>query len=118
VPYLHLTEMKLIRAEAAGELNQNISVGEQDLNDLRTRANLGPLNIISGTQLVAATHVERRLEMVFEGDREHQLKRQAIYGNVTEIRGAPWDCNGMMIQFPNSEGTVQGFIFNPEGGCN
>ena len=56
--------------------------------------------------------------MVFEGDRVHQLKRQAVNGDVTEIRDSPWDCAGMVIQFPNSEGTVQGFIFNPEGGCN
>lgn len=117
-PVLHLTEMKLIRAEALGELNTNLSEGETDINDIRARAGLAPLSIVSGSQLTTAAHAERRLEMVFEGDRVHQLKRQAIEGDVTEIRDAPWDCAGLVIQFPNSEGTVQGFIFNPEGGCN
>lgn len=118
VPVLHLTEMKLIRAEAIGELNGNLTEGEADVNDIRARAGLDPISIVSGTQLVNATHAERRLEMVFEGDRVHQLKRRGVEGDVTEIRDAPWDCPGMVIQFPNSEGTVQGFIFNPEGGCN
>ena len=117
-PVLHLTEMKLIRAESLGELNTNLSQGEMDINDIRQRAGLDPITVISGTQLINATHAERRLEMVFEGDRVHQLKRQAVQGDVTEIRDAPWDCPGMVIQFPNSEGTIQGFIFNPEGGCN
>ena len=118
VPVLHLTEMKLIRAESLGELNTNLSQGETDLNDLRTRAGIDLLSIASGSQLVNASHLERRLEMVFEGDRVHQLKRRGVNGHITEIRNSPWDCAGMVIQFPNSEGTVQGFIFNPEGGCN
>ena len=118
VPVLHLTEMKLIRAEALGELNTNLSQGEADINDIRMRAGVAPLSIVSSSQLKDAAHAERRLEMVFEGDRVHQLKRQAVNGDVTEIRDSPWDCAGMVIQFPNSEGTVQGFIFNPEGGCN
>ena len=118
VPVLHLTEMKLIRAEALGELNTNLSQGEADINDIRMRAGVAPLSIVSSSQLTDAAHAERRLEMVFEGDRVHQLKRQAVNGDVTEIRDSPWDCAGMVIQFPNSEGTVQGFIFNPEGGCN
>ncbi len=118
VPVLHLTEMKLIRAECLGELNQNLTQGEQDLNDLRERAGLQDLSILSGTQLVLATHKERQLEMAFEGDRVHQQKRMALQGYITEIRGAPWDCNGLVIQFPNSEGTVTGFNFNLEGGCN
>lgn len=118
VPLLHLTEMHLIRAEALGQLNQNLPMGQDDLNLLRVRAGVDPITIVSGSQLVNATHRERRLELVFEGDRVHQLKRRGILGDIEEIRGAPWDCNGMVIQFPNSEGTVIGFEFNPEGGCN
>jgi len=118
VPVLHLTDMLLIRAECLGELNQNLTQGEQDLNLLRQRAGLADLSIVSGTQLVLATHKERQLEMAFEGDRVHQQKRMALQGYITEIRDVPWDCDGMVIQFPNSEGTVSGFQFNPEGGCN
>jgi len=34
------------------------------------------------------------------------------------IRGAPWDCNGMVVQFPLGEIVVPNFQDNPVGGCN
>jgi hypothetical protein len=57
--------------------------------------------------------------MHLEGDRVTQLKRiGAFHLTSSTIRNAPWNCPGMVLQFPSSAGTVQGFIFNPEGGCN
>jgi tetratricopeptide (TPR) repeat protein len=38
VPIIHLTELKLIRAEALGELGSDLSTAIQDLNDIRLRA--------------------------------------------------------------------------------
>ncbi|RYG19655.1 MAG: hypothetical protein EOO07_06430, partial [Chitinophagaceae bacterium] len=38
VPVLYLTEMKLIRAEAAAETGTNLTVGAQDINDILARA--------------------------------------------------------------------------------
>ncbi|HYC27223.1 MAG TPA: RagB/SusD family nutrient uptake outer membrane protein, partial [Chitinophagaceae bacterium] len=46
LPVLHITEMKLIRAESAAELNQNLAVAIGDINDITNRAyggNLAPL---------------------------------------------------------------------------
>jgi hypothetical protein len=77
------------------------------------------LSALSGQALIDEVRLQRRLEMHLEGDRITQLKRMgAFHSPSTTIRNAPWNCPGMVLQFPASAGTVQGFIFNPEGGCN
>ena len=83
------------------------------INDLRTRANVASLSSLSVSDVMN----ERRLEMACEGDRLFQLKRQGVLGEIQKIRGVDWDCPGMVLQFPNFEGTAQGFIYNEEGGC-
>jgi hypothetical protein len=117
VPVVHLTEMKLIKAECRYEAGDYAAVATV-LNELRLRAGVPDYTNLAQQTAYTAVHNERRLEMCFEGDRTFQLKRQAVLGRVTTIRNAPWNCNGMALQFPNSEGTGGGFIFNPEGGCN
>ena len=47
-----------------------------------------------------------------------QLKRRGARGENINVRNAPWNCNGMAIQCPQSEGTGVSFVFNPQGGCN
>jgi hypothetical protein len=47
-----------------------------------------------------------------------QLKRRGAKGENIIIRGAPWNCPGMALQFPNGEFTSALFTGNPEGGCN
>lgn len=117
VPVIHYTEMKLIKAECLFEAGDQVGA-LAEINDLRARAGAELLSGISGAELFNAIHYERRLEMCFEGDRVFQLKRLGVRGLIQTIRNAPWNCNGMAIQFPNSEGTGGGFLFNPEGGCN
>jgi len=117
VPVIHFTEIKLIKAECLFEAGDQAGA-LTEINDLRTRAGAEPYIGLSGTALFNAIHFERRLEMCFEGDRVFQLKRLGVRGLIQNIRNAPWNCNGMAIQFPNSEGTGGGFVFNPEGGCN
>ena len=57
--------------------------------------------------------------MHLEGDRLTQSKRiGAFHAPTTIIRNAPWNCAGLVLQFPASAGTVKGFVFNIEGGCN
>jgi hypothetical protein len=56
--------------------------------------------------------------MCFEGDRTTQIKRLGVLENVAFSRNAPWDCPGMVIQFPGAENTVSGFELNPTGGCD
>jgi len=85
VPLVHLTELKLIRAESSAELNQNLTTAVQDINDIKARAG-----------------------------------RQAVNGNsAMQIRGAPWNCNGMVLQIPDNElsGNID-MVPNPSGGCN
>ncbi|MEY2963652.1 MAG: hypothetical protein RL754_913 [Bacteroidota bacterium] len=114
VPLLHLTEMYLIYAECNERLNGDADgTGLAYINELRDRAGLADLNTLTLSDVMR----ERRLEMAFEGDRLFQLKRQGVLGEIQKIRGVDWDCPGMVLQFPNFEGTAEGFIYNEEGGC-
>lgn len=118
IPVIHLTEMVLIKAECLYELGDDPGA-IAELNKLRQRANVDdyPSNL-DRADVYTAVHFERLMEMCFEGDRVFQLKRQGALGRISEIRGVDWDCDGMILQFPNSEGTIEAFDFNPGGGCN
>jgi hypothetical protein len=121
IPLAHLTLMHLIRAESLGELNQSLSVAIEDLNAIRARAygvgnNELPVGVTNG-EIIEAARVEFRKETACEGMWVDQLLRRGASGEAITIRGAPWDCPGMFLQFSNSETTVQGFELNEEGGC-
>jgi hypothetical protein len=123
VPVFHLTDMLLMRAEALAETNTNLSVAITDINSIITRAFGGPSQNISTASGAATTlnaaRFERRLELLMEGDRVQQLKRLGAKGEPNIfIRSAPWNCNGLALQFPASEATIKGFVMNAEGGCN
>ncbi len=118
VPIVHLTELMLIRAEAAAELG-NSAVAEADLNAIRARAGLNPIVGLPQVSLIQAIRAERRLELVCEGARFHDLRRQGALGENVTISGAPWDCPGMIIQLPDQAvAGTPGIELNPEGGCN
>lgn len=124
MPVLHITEMKLIRAEAAATLATNLTVAIGDINDIIARAYGGtkpPLAAGSSAAIVLNTvRQERKLEMVYEsGDRLQQIKRIGAKGEASVSRGnAPWNCNGMVLQFPAQEFNVNvNFLPNPTGGC-
>ncbi len=121
VTILHLTDLKLLRAEALAESGGDLSVAIQDVNDVRERAYGGTQNNLStsaaANEIIEAARYERRIEMFGEGDRIQQIKRRgAIEGEAMQVRGNDWDCNGMIIQFPISEKTDK-FQLNPTGGC-
>ena len=122
IPIVHLTELKLIRAEALAESNGDLTTAIQDINDIRNRAFVPGTNELSSSattsQIIDAARREYRIETVGEGKWVDQLKRRGANGENIVVRNAPWNCNGMAIQFPNSESTVIGFQLNPEGGCN
>lgn len=121
VPYITITELKLTRAEAAAELNQHLATAEQDLQDIMDRAyGTGTEDAPSNAAaLITEVRVERRKEFVGEGDIGQQLKRRGALGENIIVRGAPWDCPGMVLQFPQSEiANIPGFVRNEEGGCN
>lgn len=121
VPLVHLTELKLIRAESAAEQSTDLETAIADLNDILDRAGLPELTTNASAETIIATaRAERRKELVIEGNRFHELKRIAVLENPgLKIRNAPWDCGGMVCQFPDNE--LQGnpdITPNPEGGCN
>lgn len=120
VPLLHLAEMLLIRGESAAEIG-NLTQAEDDVNMIRNRAGLA--NVTPGldaTSLKLLIRNERRLELVGEGYRFHDLRRQGVHDSPTLlINGSPWDCNGMMVQLPDEERSGNPtIVLNPEGGCN
>jgi starch-binding outer membrane protein, SusD/RagB family len=122
LPIVHLTEMKLIRAESAAETNTNLTIGIGDINDIINRAYSSGAPVLTGTataaQLRDAVRRERELEMAFEGDRLQELKRRGGNGENVTIRNAPWNCNGLALVFPTTEVNVNpGFVQNQTGGC-
>lgn len=122
VSILHLTDLKLMRAEALAEIGSDLATAAMDVNDVRERAYGSTANNIStgagATEIITAARYEREIEMFGEGDRLFQLKRRgAIEGEFINIRGSDWNCNGMILQFPISEKSDV-FDLNPSGGCN
>jgi starch-binding outer membrane protein, SusD/RagB family len=124
LPLVHLTEIKLIRAEAGAETGgANLAVAITDINDIMTRAYGGttfnlPANATAGA-VIAAARSERELEMVGEGNRTQEIKRiGARTGNNVDRRGSVWNCNGFILQFPKAEkDAYTPFVMNVEGGC-
>jgi tetratricopeptide (TPR) repeat protein len=125
VAVIHLTEIKLIRAESAAEIGgANLAIGISDLNDILTRAYGGTtMNLpetASPADVIRVARAQRELEMIGEGNRLQEIKRiSARTGASPDRRGAPLFCPGMVLQFPQGEqaGNIN-FIMNPEGGCN
>lgn len=123
VPILRLTILHLIRAESLANLGFDLSIAREDLNALRERAYPSGVNFeidpaSTAAQIKTIAREEFRRETFCEGLWIDVLRKQGVEGSNIVIRNAPWNCDGMAIQFPNSEGTGAGFIFNPEGNCN
>jgi hypothetical protein len=125
VAVIHLTEIKLIRAESAAEIGgANLVTGISDLNDILTRAYGGvTMNLpetASPADVIRVARAQRELEMIGEGNRLQEIKRiSARAGASPDRRGSSIFCPGMTLQFPQGEqaGNIN-FIMNPEGGCN
>ena len=118
IPFLNLTEIMLIRAESNGELGSDLLSAINDLNLIKDRAGIG--NISEGSSaliVISNAQLERVKEMLGEGRYAYDLKRRGANGDDITVRGAPWDCDGMILQFPNSENTSN-FDMNETGGCN
>ncbi len=121
MPVIHLTLLKLVRAESIAESGGDLSVAIADINEIRDRA-FGAGNFPLGADASAAevrdaARDEFRKETVCEGWWTDHLLRRGVAGENITIRGAAWDCPGMSLQFPNSETTAAGFVLNEEGGC-
>lgn len=122
VPLLYLTQMHLIRAESLALSGGDLSVAIADANALISRAYTDPSGEFlagssSPSEVLSKVRSERRMELLFQGDRIHEVKRLgAVEGVNMFIRGHRWDCDGMILQFPIVERTSI-FEINPTGGC-
>lgn len=125
-PYLTLTDMILMKAEALAITNNNVDA-LAEITKIINRSYYDPAPVlanISNPGLLENIRIERRKEMVCEGDRVNQLKRigadlnRGIGSGSVKVRGADWNCNGMVLQFPSSCGTSNVFVFNPLTVCN
>ncbi len=126
VPFLYLSQLKLMRAEANAQLGLNMDIAISDVNDILSRAYGNNSMNLSGTaskeQIIAEARKQRRLEFPLEGDRVQDLKRIGALEDQTgsgliKIRGSKWNCPGLALQFPSTEKTSF-FVFNDEGNCD
>lgn len=122
VPVLHLTQMHLIRAEALAKSGGDLTVATADINAIIKRAYTDNSKIVAAgsnaQQIIDATRTQRRIELLFQGDRTNEIKRLgAIESQNLYVRGHRWDCDGFVLQFPITEKTSI-FDINPTGGCN
>lgn len=75
---LRLAEMYLIRSEAEARLGGNLGQARADINVVRARAGLAPLDptaVASAVQVLRANLAERRREFAGEGQRFFDLRR-------------------------------------------
>lgn len=97
---LRLADMYLIRAEANAKLSQNLAGVQDDINEIRDRAELGDTPADTYPELLAAIEQERWVEFAFEGHRWFDLVRTeratVILPNVTNV-------NKTLFPIPASE---------------
>ena len=122
VPVLHLTQMHLIRAEALAKSGGDLGIATADINAIIERAYTDNSKLVAtgstALQIIDATRSQRRIELLFQGDRTNEIKRLgAIESQNIYVRGHRWDCAGFVLQFPITEKTSI-FEINPTGGCN
>ena len=100
VNVIRFAEILFIHAESGLELGKPESEVLADVNLIRKRANVPEDNSTTGkAALLDLIGKERRLEMCFEGDRFHYLKRT----KSSSIRGLAWNDNKLLAKIPSSE---------------
>lgn len=106
MPATRLSEMYLIRAEAAArKLNPDNTIALNSLNMIKTRAGLDPLE--TDINLLEEIFLERRRELAFENFMFYDLAR--YHKNVTREKGClasvctlPYPSNKFVLPFPEN----------------
>jgi starch-binding outer membrane protein, SusD/RagB family len=109
---LRLAEMYLIKAEAEVHLpDADLAAVQDNINVLRTRANIPPVTVSTESELILAIENERRLEFAFEGQRWFDLVRTGratvILPTVTSINKTLYPIPSAELQTNNSPQMVQ-----------
>ena len=103
VKILRLAEMYLIRAESRAQQG-NVSGAAEDLNVLRSRADLANTTASDQASMLAAIEQERFVELCFEGHRWIDLVRT---GRVDEVMSAfnpvGWQATDKLLPIPQSD---------------
>lgn len=116
ITVLRLAEMHLIRAEVNARLTGSGVAGiggatpEDDINALRARVGLDPLDSVTLGDVLR----ERRNELMFEGQLLNDLKR--LEGTTTDLNleVIPWNSNRMVFPIPERELNVNSrLVQNP-----
>lgn len=121
IPVIHLTDLKLMRAECLAASNPLAALA--DLNAIRNRAGLTDFTATDATALKNEVRKQRRIEMFSEGNRLHDIKRIGAFEQpnltIRVLEPVVWNCPGMIAQIPNAEiaGNLN-ILRNEEGGCN
>jgi starch-binding outer membrane protein, SusD/RagB family len=112
IPVVRLAELYLIHAEAAAQ-NSDLGAAADSYNAIRgfaLGAGYTPVAFGTDAEALAAIRAERRLELVFEGDRLHELRRLKTpsFGEVrngnTVIRDAvAYNAASLLLKIPVSE---------------
>ncbi len=98
---LRLAEMYLIRAEAEAHIpDADLTAVRNDINVIRTRANVTPVTASTAEELLLAIENERRLEFAFEGQRWADLVRT---GRAVELLPTVTNINKTLFPIPSSE---------------
>ncbi|MBK8442099.1 MAG: RagB/SusD family nutrient uptake outer membrane protein [Sphingobacteriales bacterium] len=102
IPVIRYAEMLLTLAECAAK-NGDEATARTHLNTVRQRAGLADMNV-SGEDLINAIYKERALELAFEGDRIHFLKRlqrDIKSGSTGEV--AAWNADNLVYPIPQGD---------------
>ncbi len=110
IAVLRLAEQYFIRAEARAHQDKfmGASSAESDINIIRSRAGLAPVNINSADQALSVILKERKLEFFTEwGHRWLDLKRMGkideVMEKVTKLKGGEWESFKALYPIPLSE---------------
>jgi len=96
--WFRFAELKLLYAEALLEGGGDLTIAKAQIDDIRVRAGLLPLE--DGVDLMQAMRQEKRVELALEPHRWFDITR---WGIGPEIFGASWNDKLKVFPFPQSE---------------
>ncbi|MFL9832167.1 RagB/SusD family nutrient uptake outer membrane protein [Flavobacterium sp. ST-87] len=98
IPLIRLAEMYLTRAEANYHLN-DAGAAMSDINVVRDRVDLDPVEGMAGPNLLRKIYKERRLELAFEGLRLFDIRREKDPGTGKPVIESLMGPNGTFVQY-------------------
>lgn len=116
---IRLSELYLVRAEAGARLGGTFAQGAlDDLNMIRTRAGLEPLD--EGADLLEEIFLERRRELAFEGHLLYDLARYhkdivRNQGCISSVCGLTYPSDYYVLPIPESSTTLNENMEQNEG---